>query len=795
MNFFIRHFIFTLLVWFSLTSGVFAQTGIAIAEPKLLGVNSKRAEVKSRLRGFCEKVFHDDDRFEIRGSKDDLKKAIKEWELAMSGLAGEEEFELKIPGVDYFILPVFWVHRGVKIITMRVMDAHTCKLVASQTGITPGRIDRDLVRVISQLRGKIPLAKSSTPATSRKKSPRIAVLGFKEKTGLAQLSEALLAGQFCLDNRVETIERENLAYALEERQLVSAGLAENKRSLEGEFADVLRVGLAVQGSVFKAKEQGFISLYLKLIDIKSGTIKATAYGECPDEKNLPHTLNKLSQRLLNIYFATGEIRAESTPANAEVFLDGYLEGYTPLTIRGINPGAYELVYSLENYHLVDKVVNVGRGKRLIDQVRLELISPLGRMEISTIPPRAKIWIDGEGLGTSPVNRDNIEVGIYTVKAAKEGYKPTQRKVKVEANQTATVKMRLERVEKKKPVVTTGGDWWHGLSDKWKRIFNKELQRGAILTMPSDAELAKLANLTSLNLGYNQISDISPLAKLNNLTSLDLRNNQISDISPLAKLNNLTSLDLRNNQISDISPLAKLANLTSLNLWNNQISDISPLAKLNNLTSLYLGGNQISDISPLAKLNNLTELHLGGNQISDISPLAKLNNLTSLDLGGNQISDISPLAKLNNLTSLDLGGNQISDISPLAKLNNLTSLNLWNNQISDISPLAKLNNLTSLYLWNNQISDISPLAKLNNLTSLDLGYNQISDISPLAKLNNLTSLNLWNNQISDISPLAKLNNLTSLYLWNNQISDISTLAKLDNLTGLFLDGIIKLAMMT
>jgi len=288
------------------------------------------------------------------------------------------------------------------------------------------------------------------------------------------------------------------------------------------------------------------------------------------------------------------------------------------------------------------------------------------------------------------------------------------------------------------------------------------------------------NLTTLWLGNNQITDISPLAGLINLVWLDLGGNQISDFSPLAGLVNLEVLYLDWNQISDVSPLGGLVNLQRLYLNGNQISDLSPLAGLVNLEWLSLGGNQISDLSPLARLVNLEELVLGENQITDISPLAGLVNLVGLDLQWNQISDLSPLAGLVNLLRLELACNQISDISPLAGLVNLEELGLVGNQISDLSPLAGLVNLVRLDLNGNQISDLSPLAGLVNLVGLDLQWNQISDLSPLAGLVNLEWLNLGGNQISDISPLAGLVNLVWLELGGNQISDISSLAGLLNL---------------
>jgi len=287
------------------------------------------------------------------------------------------------------------------------------------------------------------------------------------------------------------------------------------------------------------------------------------------------------------------------------------------------------------------------------------------------------------------------------------------------------------------------------------------------------------NLTWLNMGYNQISDISPLAGFTKLTSLSLRFNQISNISPLACLTNLTFLSLSNNQISNISPLAGLTNLTWLNMGFNQISDISPLAGLTKLTWLNAWTNQISDISPLAGLTKLTSLYLMDNQISNISPLAGLTKLDWLDLSCNQISNISPLAGLTNLTLLDLSTNQISDISPLAGLTNLTTLLLRFNQISDLTPLAGLTKLTLLHLIDNQISDISPLVANPGLAAGDLVNLRDNPLSPTSVHVHIPALQdrgvtvLWDTAAQAVSTSAATNITATSATLNGNLSDLGT----------------------
>ena len=82
----------------------------------------------------------------------------------------------------------------------------------------------------------------------------------------------------------------------------------------------------------------------------------------------------------------------------------------------------------------------------------------------------------------------------------------------------------------------------------------------------------LTNLKLLNLGYNNISDVSPLSGLINLNYLDLHYNNV-DVSSLSGLTNLESLNLNGNDIVDISSLSGLINLEELHLhWNDIIWD-------------------------------------------------------------------------------------------------------------------------------------------------------------------------------------------------------------------------------
>ncbi|WP_341822228.1 leucine-rich repeat domain-containing protein [Wolbachia endosymbiont (group A) of Clivina fossor] len=281
----------------------------------------------------------------------------------------------------------------------------------------------------------------------------------------------------------------------------------------------------------------------------------------------------------------------------------------------------------------------------------------------------------------------------------------------------------------------------------KHVYGNSLRiTGAINISELVSFLQNRTNITKLSLLEVRDESLKGLAFRERFTSGCLEKSiSVKGIKELAKLKNLTSLDLSGDDVTDegVKELAKLKNLTSLNLDRNYITDegVKELAKLKNLTSLDLSGVRIGvkGIKELAKLKNLTSLSLlrcyGQKDDECVKELAKLKNLISLDLNDNRIGGKGAKAlangNLRNLTSLCLSHNLIcgEGVEALANgnLKNLTSLNLKYNCFGDKGAEAlangNLKNLTSLYLRYNGIFNqgAKELAKLKNLTSLYLSH--------------------------------------------------------------------------
>ena len=93
-----------------------------------------------------------------------------------------------------------------------------------------------------------------------------------------------------------------------------------------------------------------------------------------------------------------------------------------------------------------------------------------------------------------------------------------------------------------------------------------------LDIPADVPLTPAylrQHLTSLDVRYEGIVDLTGLEHATDLQALVLIENKIHDISPLSGLTELGFLDLGGNQISDLRPLAGLTRLETLQIWRNR----------------------------------------------------------------------------------------------------------------------------------------------------------------------------------------------------------------------------------
>ena len=291
---------------------------------------------------------------------------------------------------------------------------------------------------------------------------------------------------------------------------------------------------------------------------------------------------------------------------------------------------------------------------------------------------------------------------------------------------------------------------------------------------------KLPSVLTLNLGYNEISQMSPASfrGLHLLKYLDLQENRIIDLPKIifSDLVNLIELNLDLNYFTAIpgQALAPLHSLQYLSFFNGNVKVREmDLGNFQNLTALklYLRSNDERNISkkaflPMGDLDLRIFDWLWRNKRSVISKevFEPLNNISTLGIIFGALPAMtslhSPLQRLDVVADTNCEIHVIDNTS-------LQVLQRWNTSLEDLHLnlilLKKVENRT--FIW------------IPNLQGLDLARNQINYVAKGAfeKLNSLIHLDLSRNLLTYL-PADALDvfresaTLRYLDLSSNKISD-------------------------
>lgn len=202
-------------------------------------------------------------------------------------------------------------------------------------------------------------------------------------------------------------------------------------------------------------------------------------------------------------------------------------------------------------------------------------------------------------------------------------------------------------------------------------------------------------LYGLNLGYNNITDLSGIERLTTLNNLYVQHNAIRDLSPLGSLTNIYTLDISwNPGITSIEPLGQGLQKTLVNLDMAGLAvDLTPVGGMENLDHVRLGddwnGHRISlNLAPLANMTHLKYLHIFGAKLDNVEVVGSMSGLICIDLQNCGLTS-AKLTALNGhplTTEIILERNFLRTLDglDLSTLPQLKEINLGGNTIRDFS---------------------------------------------------------------------------------------------------------------
>jgi len=164
----------------------------------------------------------------------------------------------------------------------------------------------------------------------------------------------------------------------------------------------------------------------------------------------------------------GQVTLETLPVGAEVLVNGQLRGLTPLTLP-LDPGHHEVV--LRRGTDERKIpLDITSGAQVTQRVEFAPASGgSARLSVVTEPAGARVLIDGDARGVSPVTLSDLPVGRHRISVTSAGGS-AERTMTLEAGTTTSLVFSL-------PKAPTLGAGWLTVSSPFDV---KILERGEVL---------------------------------------------------------------------------------------------------------------------------------------------------------------------------------------------------------------------------------------------------------------------------------------------------------------------------
>ncbi len=162
----------------------------------------------------------------------------------------------------------------------------------------------------------------------------------------------------------------------------------------------------------------------------SKEIELTIEGRCPTKHDITLTSDSATLKL------------DSEPTGATVTLSGIARGTTPCSVDRIPSGDLRLELTLEGYELYNESFKLAAGET---QTITAILKPIpSDLTIVSIPVGARIYVDNQFRGKSPVKLETLLPNTYRVRAEMAAHDILLRNIDVGRDQHIVEEFRLQR---------------------------------------------------------------------------------------------------------------------------------------------------------------------------------------------------------------------------------------------------------------------------------------------------------------------------------------------------------------
>jgi hypothetical protein len=141
-------------------------------------------------------------------------------------------------------------------------------------------------------------------------------------------------------------------------------------------------------------------------------------------KNIDQLMGSLSHEVIKAIIAKySYVNISSNEKDAAIYIDDRYFGRTDKSGILLESGIHKFLFLKKNYTVNTTTVNLAEKSTASLHIDFSTkdISPMNIIDITTEPDKARVYIDSDFIGLSPIVKNDLPPGIYRVRVEKEGY--------------------------------------------------------------------------------------------------------------------------------------------------------------------------------------------------------------------------------------------------------------------------------------------------------------------------------------------------------------------------------------
>ncbi len=202
--------------------------------------------------------------------------------------------------------------------------------------------------------------------------------------------------------------------------------------------------LKLSGTIFRLNKQ--TDLDLQVYDLGSKKVIFTLNTSFDSPTKMRPALFNLAAEMEHRYLRPnlGGLVLESNPSTAQVYMQERYMGTTsaniPMLLKNILAGDYKIAILKGGYEPF--ITRVRVKPDVTSKLKAQLIPLPGSVLITSNPPAAKIYLDNELKGVTPLQIEGVSVGKHTVTLKLDNYSPWKQEIQVQSSISAGVNARM-----------------------------------------------------------------------------------------------------------------------------------------------------------------------------------------------------------------------------------------------------------------------------------------------------------------------------------------------------------------